>query len=65
MSDVYGSNKDDFCRCIPDKGVLCTEGIEYGPRALGHRSILSDARNPNMKVILNEKIKLCISNKSL
>jgi len=36
---------------------LCTEGIEYGPRALGHRSILSDARNPEMKVIMNKKIK--------
>ncbi len=36
---------------------LCTEGIEYGPRALGHRSILSDARNPEMKAIMNEKIK--------
>jgi len=36
---------------------LCTEGIEYGPRALGHRSILSDARNPEMKAIMNKKIK--------
>ena len=36
---------------------LCTEGIEHGPRALGHRSILADARNPKMKEIMNEKIK--------
>jgi carbamoyltransferase len=32
--------------------------IEFGPRALGNRSILADPRNPNMKNVLNEKIKL-------
>ena len=30
---------------------------EWGPRALGNRSILADPRNPNMKQILNQKIK--------
>jgi carbamoyltransferase len=33
------------------------EGMEWGPRALGGRSILADARNPRMKQILNLKIK--------
>lgn len=32
-------------------------GSEIGPRALGHRSILVDPRNPEMKNILNSKIK--------
>jgi carbamoyltransferase len=32
-------------------------GSEFGPRALGHRSILSDARFPEMKDILNKKVK--------
>ncbi len=32
--------------------------MEFGPRALGNRSILGDARNPKMKDIINEKIKL-------
>ena len=32
-------------------------GWEYGPRALGHRSFLADARGANMKQVLNEKIK--------
>jgi len=32
-------------------------GSEYGPRALGHRSILADSRDKNMKDILNLKIK--------
>ncbi|RJQ32470.1 hypothetical protein C4572_01025 [Candidatus Parcubacteria bacterium] len=30
---------------------------EYGPRALGARSILGDPRNPRMKDILNAKVK--------
>jgi len=31
--------------------------FEWGPRALGSRSILADARNPEMKDIVNSKIK--------
>lgn len=31
--------------------------FEWGPRALGHRSILADARNPKMKDIINSKVK--------
>jgi carbamoyltransferase len=31
--------------------------MEFGPRALGARSILANASNPQMKDILNEKIK--------
>ena len=31
---------------------------EWGPRALGNRSILADARNPKIKDILNTKIKI-------
>ena len=31
--------------------------MEWGPRALGNRSILGDPRRANMKAILNEKIK--------
>jgi carbamoyltransferase len=32
-------------------------GSEIGPRALGHRSILCDPRNPTMKDTLNAKVK--------
>jgi carbamoyltransferase len=32
--------------------------MEFGPRALGARSIIADARNPHMQKKLNEKIKL-------
>lgn len=31
--------------------------MEFGPRALGNRSILADARNPEMKDLVNAKIK--------
>jgi carbamoyltransferase len=31
--------------------------LEWGPRALGHRSILADARHPEMRSIINMKIK--------
>jgi carbamoyltransferase len=31
--------------------------MEWGPRALGNRSILGDPRRPDMKEILNERIK--------
>ena len=32
--------------------------MEWGPRALGARSILADPRNGNMRTVLNDKIKL-------
>ncbi len=31
--------------------------MEYGPRALGHRSILADPRDPAMKEVLNREVK--------
>ncbi|MFH1619057.1 MAG: carbamoyltransferase C-terminal domain-containing protein [bacterium] len=31
--------------------------MEFGPRALGNRSILADPRNPAMKDILNRRVK--------
>ena len=41
-----------------EKVVGWSQGrFEWGPRALGSRSILADPRNPNMKDIVNAKIK--------
>jgi carbamoyltransferase len=31
--------------------------MEFGPRALGNRSLLADPRDPNMKQTLNDRIK--------
>jgi carbamoyltransferase len=52
--------KTDFlARCIVDGKVVghFSGRMEYGPRALGARSILGDARNPDMQAELNLKIK--------
>jgi carbamoyltransferase len=32
-------------------------GSEFGPRALGNRSLFADPRNPQMKEILNQRVK--------
>jgi carbamoyltransferase len=37
--------------------ALYSQGIEIGPRALGHRSFLADATSLKMKNVLNKKIK--------
>ena len=70
-ADIAAENCD--VRCYDDEGELCkttaiaiTEGkvigwfqgrMEWGPRALGNRSILGDPRRADMKDILNLKIK--------
>jgi carbamoyltransferase len=44
---------------IADGAILgfFTGRMEFGPRALGHRSIVCDPRRPDMKDILNRRIK--------
>ena len=46
---------EDVCKLLEQqKSVAIFEGCpEVGPRALGHRSILFDARNPKCKTIVN------------
>ena len=36
---------------------LCLGRMEFGPRALGNRSIVGDARSPKMQSVMNLKIK--------
>lgn len=57
---------EDESKLLEITAKLITEGkvigwfqdkMEFGPRALGNRSILADPRNPNMKNIINMKIK--------
>jgi carbamoyltransferase len=56
----------DFCRLARDVAVQLADGkivgwfqgrMEFGPRALGCRSILGDARNPEMQKKMNLKTK--------
>lgn len=57
---------DEFQKLAADVAEKLTQGnvigwfqgrMEFGPRALGNRSILGDARNPEMQKKLNLKIK--------
>lgn len=50
---------DRVARLILDQKVvgLFRGRMEYGPRALGNRSILADARSPQVQSVLNLKIK--------
>lgn len=49
----------EIINCLVNEGVVgWFQGrAEFGPRALGHRSILADPRNPNAKELINNKIK--------
>jgi carbamoyltransferase len=54
---------DDLCEEVA--GLLCSgavvgwfqDRLEWGPRALGNRSLLADPRDPAMREILNDKVK--------
>jgi len=62
-SYTYFEDFDDLCDVVSEllsqgKVVGWFQGrMEWGPRALGNRSILGDARNPEMQKRLNLKIK--------
>lgn len=62
-SAIFYPEDDELCRKVAaliDAGQVVGwfQGrMEFGPRALGNRSILGDARNPEMQKKLNLKIK--------
>lgn len=64
--DAKATHFDDFNQLCDQVAQLISQGsiigwmqgrMEFGPRALGSRSILGDARNPEMQKKLNLKIK--------
>jgi carbamoyltransferase len=64
--EAKATRYDDFQKLTSDVAARLAEGnvvgwfqgrMEFGPRALGGRSILGDARNPEMQKKLNLKIK--------
>ena len=59
--DVYGEKEmiDECAAALADgKALGWFQGrMEFGPRALGARSILGDARSPSMQKTLNLKVK--------
>jgi carbamoyltransferase len=62
---IHSEFKDDKELCATTAKLIYEDNVvgwfqdrmEWGPRALGARSILSNACNPNMKEILNLKVK--------
>ncbi len=53
--DLFARVADDLAA---EKVVGWFQGrMEFGPRALGARSILGDARSPRMQAVMNKKIK--------
>lgn len=57
--DSFDSLSDEVAKLIADGNVIgWFQGrMEFGPRALGNRSILGDVRNPEMQKKINLKIK--------
>jgi carbamoyltransferase len=64
--EAVGRRYDDFCELTRDVAGALAEGkivgwfqgrMEFGPRALGARSILGDARHPEMQKRMNLKTK--------
>jgi carbamoyltransferase len=64
--DAVSTTFSDFDACCDRVAALLDDGkvvgwfqgrMEYGPRALGNRSIIGDARNPDMQRRMNLKIK--------
>ncbi|MGZ3867374.1 MAG: carbamoyltransferase family protein [Bacteroidia bacterium] len=62
-ASTHFSNFDELCnetaKLISEGNIIgwCQGRMEFGPRALGNRSILADPRNPEMQKKLNLKIK--------
>lgn len=60
---VFVEDEDAFCCRVAEliaagKVVGWVQGrMEFGPRSLGARSILGDARDPAMQSVMNQKIK--------
>jgi carbamoyltransferase len=54
-----GDLLDDVVRILDGGGVVALHSgrSESGPRALGHRSILADARHPAMRDFINSRVK--------
>jgi carbamoyltransferase len=58
LTDEHALCRETAAAVAAGQVVGCFQGrMEWGPRALGHRSIIGDPRRADMKDILNHKIK--------
>ena len=57
--NVQEVTNDDVLELLSKQNIISVfnGGAESGRRALGNRSILADPRSPNMKDLINEKVK--------
>ena len=57
--DTYAADPETLAALLDAGRILALfqGGSEYGPRALGNRSILADPRDPEMTNIINERVK--------
>ena len=57
--EVTKASDDDVIKLLDQQNIVAVYGggSESGRRALGNRSILADPRNPDMKNLINEKVK--------
>ena len=53
------ANDSDVIKLLTEQNIISVfgKGSESGRRALGNRSILCDPRSPDMKDLINEKVK--------
>lgn len=58
-TQITAANLDVLVQKLIEGNIigLFRERAEFGPRALGHRSIIADPRKPNMKDLINKKVK--------
>ena len=58
FDDIDALGKD-IAETVADQQIIAifNEGSEFGPRALGHRSIVVDPRTAEMKDVLNARVK--------
>ncbi len=56
---VDGDPETQACQALAEGNVLavCRDSMEFGPRSLGHRSLLADPRRPESVQKINEAIK--------
>jgi carbamoyltransferase len=57
--EIPNATRRDIARVLVNGGVVgwFRGGSEFGPRALGHRSLLADPRPPRMRAFLNGQVK--------
>lgn len=60
LNYTYHENIEEVVAQLVSEGNIVgffQDAMEFGPRALGNRSLIADPRNPNIREVLNLKVK--------